>query len=381
MTRAQRSAALAAFALVVGAPRAAADGSVFGIRGLGILGRQTSARSASAGGGFGMFDAAGGLNPAALSRWRTIVGWAVSAASRRRLRAGAVDASLTSTRFPVFGFATLLGERLVLGVSVADYLDRNWSVSREDTVVLHGSPVAGRELTSSTGGVSDFRLAAAFRLSPAVAIGLGMHSLAGSTRLEVQREFADDAFLNFSDRAITEFSGFGVSVGALAAVRPSLALAASVRFNSDLEARSTSGARATVALPVEMSLGAQLTPVAGVSWAGSVGYATWSRAADDLADAGEARSRDIWSVEVGLELETASLGSTRLPLRLGYRWRQLPFPVGGDALGERAFSAGIGLDFAGRRATADLGVERGTRVAGRQSERFTTAFVGLVVRP
>lgn len=381
MTRSCRSTALAACVLLVGAPRATADDSGFGIRGLGILGRQMSGRSASAGGGFGMFDAAGGLNPAALSRWRTIVGWAVSAASRRRLSAGAVDASLTSTRFPSFGFATLLGERLVLGVSIGDYLDRTWSVSREDTVILHGTPVASRELTSSTGGVSDLRLAAAFRLSPAVAIGLGVHSLAGSTRVEVRREFADDAFLDFSDRAITEFSGFGVSVGALAAVRPSLALAASLRLNSDLEASSTSGARAAVALPVEMSLGAQFTPVAGVSGAGSVGYATWSRAADDLADAGEERSRDVWSVQVGLELETSGLGSTRLPLRLGYRWRQLPFPVGGEALGERAFSAGIGLDFAGRRATADLGVERGTRAAGGQSERFTTGFVGLVVRP
>jgi hypothetical protein len=54
--------------------------------------------------------------------------------------------------------------------------------------------------------------------------------------------------------------------------------------------------------------------------------------------------------------------------------------VGSD-LGESAFGGGVGLNFAGDRATVDIALERGKRSAGPARESFTTVFVGLTVRP
>lgn len=367
--------------LTLGASSLAADDSVFGIRGLGILGRPHSAQSAAAGGGFALFDAAGGVNPAALSRWRGVAGWAVGSPSRRRVETTGGEASLTSTRFPVIGFSTVVGQRLIVGVTISDYLDRTWSVRNVDTLTLRGSPVQVTDQSKSVGGMSDLRLATAYRVSPTLALGMGIHALTGSTRLEVTREFEDATYQTYRDLAVTDFSGVGFSAGVLATFRPTLVLGGSLRFNSSLRAKSTSGQRANVALPIELGFGAHYTPVPGVVVASSVGYATWSRAADDLAAAGEARSRNVWSLGAGVDVEMIRAGATRVPLRLGYRWRQLPFPVSGAALGEHAFSAGFGFNMAGGRTTLDAGLERGTRAAGAQSETFTTGFVGLTVRP
>jgi len=358
-----------------------ADDSVFGIRGLGILGRPHSAQSAAAGGGFALFDAEGGTNPAALSRWRGISGWAVGSASRRQFEGGAGGSSLTSTRFPLVGFSTVIGQRLSVGVTISDFLDRTWSVHSVDTVAPRGAPVQVSDQSKSLGGVSDLRFGAAYRSSPTLAVGVGLHALTGSTRLDVIRQFADTAYRSFHDTAVTDFSGFGLSAGALITPRPDLVLGVSVRVSTSLRARSSSGQRASVPLPLELGFGAHFTPSPGFVLAASVEYAGWSRAADALAALGQERSRNVWSVGGGAEVETIRLGPSRVPLRVGYRWRQLPFPVGGAALAEHAFTAGVGLNLVGGRTLLDVGYERGTRAAGALSETLTTGYLGITVRP
>ena len=376
------AAGLLALGALAGAAGALlADDSVFGIRGLGILGRPQSARSASAGGGFALFDGEGSVNPAALSRWRGMSGWAVGSPSRHRFGSAAGDASLTSTRFPLIGFSTVVGQRLSVGITISDFLDRTWSVRSVDTLAPRGTPVEVTDQSRSIGGVSDLRLGAGYRLSPALAVGVGLHALTGSTRLDVTRQVADSSYQSFRDTAVTNFSGFGFSAGALLTPRPNLQLGLSLRVSTALHARTTAGSRAAVALPVQVGFGAQFTPGAGSSLAVSVQYAGWARAADDLAAAGEERSRNVWSVGAGAEVETVRLGSSRVPVRIGYRWRQLPFPVGGVTVGEHAFTAGLGLSLVGGRTLLDVGYERGTRAAGALSEQVTTGYLGITVRP
>jgi hypothetical protein len=86
-------------------------------------------------------------------------------------------------------------------------------------------------------------------------------------------------------------------------------------------------------------------------------------------------------VSLGGEFDTFRRGRDRVPLRLGYRARQLPFPVDGAPLDERAVAGGLSLDFAGGRTTLDLGLERGSRSAGDLRERFTSGFIGVIIRP
>jgi hypothetical protein len=374
------SSVILAILLPAGNGEVAAQDSPFSIRGLGLVGRPVSARTAATGGGFALFDPATPLNPAALGRLRAVAGWAVGAPSRRRFDAGGAG-SLTSTRFPVFGFATTLGQRLGMAVSIGDYLDRTWRVRTPDTVTLRGEAVPVSDESESIGGISDLRLATAYRLSPTVTIGGGIHALTGSTRLQVTRDFEDTSYVDYRERSVTDFAGLGLSLGVLASPLPSLSLGASLRLNGELEASSSTGVRAEVGMPLDLSLGAQLVPARGVVLGATVGFSNWSRAADALEAAGGERSRDVWNLAGGLEAEGVRLGSTTLPLRLGYHWRQLPFGVAGDELTERALSWGFGFNLAGGRTTMDLALERGSRTAGGRSESFTTLYLGFTVRP
>jgi long-subunit fatty acid transport protein len=372
---------LAAAALACGAPAARAQDSVFGIRGLGFLDEPLTGRSAGMGGGYALFDGGAVASPASVAAWTGSVGWAVGAASRRRFDPGTGAESLTSTRFPLFGFATPMSPRLVVGLTASDYLDRNYTVRQSETVTLRDSAVAVSDVTSSIGGVTDLRAAAAYRLSPQWAVGVGLHVLTGSSVTTVQRQFpVDSAYYSFVQQATTSYRGLGLSVGAFATPAPAVILGASARINTRLKVTSADSA-IRIGMPVELAAGAYVTPAPSLIVSSTVRYATWSAAADGLVAAGEERSRNVWSLGVGMQVSWLRLGAQTVPLRLGYRWRQLPFPIGGSPLGEHAFTAGLGFAAARGHANMDVALELGTRSAGPVSERFTTVVVGVSVQP
>lgn len=382
MNRSLRRFAAVTAGVLAFAPGVLAQESVFGIRGLGLVSRPMSARAAATGGAFNLFDAPSSTNPAALARWRTMVGWAVGQPTRRRFEDGSSEATrLVSTRFPLFGFATIPGRRLVVGMSISDYLNRTWAVRESVTVTPRGEPQPAIDVKASTGGVSDIRFAAAYRLTPLIEVGLSLHALAGSARQSVVRDFRDSNYVDFIDLAITEYTGRGLSLGLTASLAPRVVVAGSARFNSRLTARRQDGARARVSLPTELNAGVLVIPARGVSLAASGGWAGWSTAGDALVAAGDERSRDVTHFSVGGEFDTFRRGGGRVPLRLGYRWRDLPFTVGGETITERALAGGFALDLAGGRTTIDLGVERGSRSVGAMRESFLSGYFGVILRP
>jgi len=376
---------LAAVAALAAASRAAAQDSVFGIRGLGFLDRSVSARSVAVGDALAPFDPEAALNPAALAAWRSTSGWAVGSGGNRTFDAGTGTSSLSATRFPVIGFAGVIGPRVVLGVTVSDFLDRNWSVQQTDTVSPRGTPVVASDQTRSLGGVSDVRVAMAYKMS-SVTFGVGLHVLTGSTVTTIDRQFpSDSSYAAYRQQQNTSYGGVGLSFGVLATPVAKVLAAASVRFSGRLKA-TTSDASATVPLPVELHLGTYYQPLTGVVIAATVGHAGWGTAADALQAAGQEGSRDVWNAGFGVEAALLRMGRSLVPLRLGYRWRQLPFPIPSapgvtSPLSEHAVTGGFGFDTAGGRATVDLGLESGSRAAGGLTERFTTLTVGLVIRP
>ncbi len=380
-----RVLAPAALALALALPSPVAADSVFGLRGLGILGRPFSARAAASGGAFSLFDGTSILNPAALTQFGGPIGWGALSATARRFTDGSLSASLGSTRFPLFGFATPVGRRAVFGVTIGDYLDRTWSVATSKDTLLRDTTVTMADQASSTGGVTDVQLAGAIRLNGSISVGLGLHTLVGSSRLAVTRSFTDSAYSVYSEAATTEFSGLGVSVGLTARLGSRLAAAASARLNGRMKAAVSDGASARVSMPVELGAAVLFAPSTEVGVAGTVGWQGWSSASAALEAAGQPPSRDVWNVALGAEVSSVHWHGNVVPLRFGYRWRQLPFPLAAAdqaaPLSEHAFSAGLGLALAGGRATLDAGLEFGSRAAGSARERFTTAQVGLTVRP
>ena len=365
-------------ALCAGSARA--QDSMFGIRGLGFLGRPVSARAAGSAGGFSLFDPGSAINPASLYRWRTMVGWAVSVPSTRTFSDNGSSVSLGSTRFPLVGFATQPGQRLVVALTIGDYLNRTWSTSQSDSILLRGKQTGVTDTRVSLGGVSDIRAAAAWQLSERVILGMGLHALTGSARSQVTRHFSDSSFTDFSDVALVDFTGRSVSFGLTALPLPRVEVGASVRFNSSLTARKSSGEQAVVRLPTEAAFGAAYTPGPGIALAVSAQYAGWATATPDLRATGDSAA-NVWSVSVGGEFDTFRRGQGRVPLRLGWRTRELPFAIVGHLVRETAVSGGTSLDFAGAHTTLDLGLEHGTRSAGALKETFTNGYLGLIVRP
>ncbi|HVO34106.1 MAG TPA: hypothetical protein VMT21_00995 [Gemmatimonadales bacterium] len=380
MTRTRTSLLIAA-ALLAARP-AAAQESVFGVRGLGFLAQPISAHSAAMGGGESMFDGNSAVSPASLAAWQKLAGWAVGAQSNRSFNPGSGAVSLNSMRFPTFGFATPVGYRLVVGVTVSEYLNRNWEVQRADTVWPRGLAVPVADHSRSVGGVSDVRFAAAYRVSSRIAVGIGLHTLSGSAQTAVERDFpTDSTYHTFAQVTETDYRGFGVSLGLLASPTKRLVVGASARFNGRLSATNPGG-NASVRLPSELAGGLYVVPWDGITVATTIIHDSWSVAAPDLVAAGQLPSRDVWSVGVGAEIALLRMFGEVVPLRAGYRWRQLPFPVDTALfVSERAASGGITFSLAGGRANLDLAVQGGSRTAGTLKESFTTILVGLSIFP
>ena len=360
---------------------AAAQGSAFALRGLGWAARPVSARSAGTAGALSALDPEMSINPAAIGRWRSVAGWAVAAPTRREFEG--VDGPVTNetVRFPLIGFATSTPYRLSVGFSFSDYLDRTFQIETPDTIVINSTAEPYTDVGRSVGGISDIQLGVGYRLRPTVLVGAGLHYYVGSVRLTAQRVFDNTAYLGVLEASITEYRGAGIAAGVILQPTPALDLSLSGRWNGSLRAENTGGSVATVPLPHEAAAGVRFQVVPGVNLAGSVQWAGWSRADAALRAPSGGGARDTWSVSGGAEVQRVTLIRLRTPLRAGYRWRQLPFLSLGETLDERAWSVGFGFAFAQDRANLDFAVDKGTRSAGTATERFTTLFTGITIRP
>lgn len=365
--------------LAAGAVPALAQGSVFSIRGLGFEGRPVSARAAGSGGALGMFDPEMVLNPAALTRWRSVAAWAVAAPTFRTYQASTGNADEQTMRFPLFGFAAPLPPRAVVGFTFADYLDRTWTIKTTDSMLLRGVVEKFTDAGRSIGGISDAQFGVGYRLSSTVFVGLGFHYYLGSTRLTAQRLYDNAAYLQILEQSQTDFHGLGIGGGVIWTL-PRLDLSASGRLNGSLRSHNTSGSATSTPLPDELAAGARWQVVPGVFFAASAQYDGWGRAGAALAAAGQG-AKDVWALAAGAEVLSVSMLGLHTPLRLGVRSRTLPFPSQGSTISESAASAGIGFNLAQDRTTIDLAFEAGSRKAGGAKEKFQSIFVGLTVRP
>jgi hypothetical protein len=354
-----------------------AQGSIFAVRGLGWSARAVSARTGATGGAMAMFDPTMNLNPAALTRWRSVAAWAVGVPTRRSYTSPTVSADQETTRFPLFGFASVIPSRAAISFSISDFLDRTWTLTETDSLLLRGQMEKFTDAGRSIGGVSDLSLAAGYRVTNSFSVGLGFHYYLGSTRLTAQRLYTNTSYQEIIEQSQTDFRGAGIGAGVMWTL-PRIDIAASARLNGRLRSHNTSGQVAHTKLPTQLAFGFRWQAVPGVFLAGTAQYEGWKSAEATL---GTGVSRDVWGVAAGAEVLSATILGIRTPLRLGYRTRTLPFTTQGQSISERAMSGGVGFNLARERTTVDLGVESGSRKAGAARETFQSVFVGLTVRP
>ena len=350
--------------------RLSAQDSQFGIRGLGTPGKWESVRARTTGGAFAPFDAFSPLTDAVLADVRRMSASVTSGASWRSVDASGLQSTLRGTRFPAMVIAGPVTRRIVVGGGFSTYLDRSFGVVIHDTIDLRGVQQPITDEITSDGAISDLRIAVAARLHRRLALGLGLHRLTGSTRVNAKRSFADTAnYRTSTARDEVAYGGTGGSASLLFDVTSDVRVAGWFRSDSKLRADVGGHTVAENDLPLNYGAGVQWRAGAQATVAGNVTWRNWG-AVQSIANA-----HDTFNWSLGAEV-----GSPAAPFRFGLRGGQLPFGVGKTPT-EVGYSAGLGRQFAGGRGRLDIGLERLQRSGTGLTERVWTVLLGLTVRP
>lgn len=376
---------LATLALAAAAPSLlAAQSSQFGVRGLGMPGRESSVRGLATGGSFAPYDETSTLNPASVGGLPTLTASFSLLGEYSTSTNPAGSGSTRITRFPLAFFGGPIPRtRLAIALSASTYLDRDFGLATIDTVLLRGLPVGVNDTLTGRGGITDVRLAVAWRTGRTGAIGFGVHVLNGSTRTELRRTFGDSTYTAVGQSAELSASGVGFDVGFVQQIGQRIAVSGSARYDARVRIERDSTPAFDVNLPLTFTGGFKwrIAPKFDVAALGI--YRTWSRSDAQLVAQGTAGAANTFELGAGLELLNDVRRPWRKPIRLGGRYATLPFYLErGIQAHEYAATAGTGTRFGGGRGGIDLTVERVWRAdgTGRRDASWLVSL-GWSVRP
>ena len=391
MIRPRRSSFLwsLALAVLIAAPLHA-QGSL-SVQGLGYPPGQLSARAKAAGGALGEVDPHSPLNPATILGFGGSTLYLQAEPEYRRVRAGSVQASTTTARFPLIAGAFNLGSRWAIGLAASTLSDRTWSTTLDAVEQIGSDTARARSTYQSEGAINDLRLGAAFGATPWLRVGVGAHALTGRNQIFVGRNFTDARYADFADTSTISYAGHALSAGAEALIARLASVAVSYRRGGQLRASSSAG-DTTIGrgnAPDRLGVAAAYRGIANSVIAISAAREGWSTVQG--LGGSRLRPRDTWDFGLGGDVVGPRFGQRVVMLRAGVRRRDLPFAVvdqaGGSAeVQETSFSGGFGTLFGNGRAALDLGVIRASRDIVRgvtldASERAWIISVGLTVRP
>jgi hypothetical protein len=372
--------------LLTGMPAVgAAQSSQFGVRGLGLPGRAQSARAMGSGGAFSLFDPQSSVSPAALAYLPSLTATFTVLNDYRSSTNPGGTTSLRDPHFPQFAIGGPIPRApLSVGLSYSNYSTRDFSLVFPTSVILRGVPVQVNDTIESRGGINDLRLAVAYRLGSRWAVGAGAHIITGTNRLDVSRVFGDTSYLPSRQRAELSYAGFGMSLGLVGQLGRSLTVGLIARSDGHVKIEEDSlPNEQRVDLPITVGGGLRWRPAAKLQLAGQVLARNWSTANADLVSAGGVGAGNTVEAAGGIEFTPNPRRPGRTPLRVGFRWARLPFPLtAGAQVKEYGVSIGTGHTFAADRAGIDLAVERTwRRQDDSYNERAWLVAIGVTVRP
>jgi hypothetical protein len=351
-------------------------------QGLGFPTGQISARAQGTGGAIGEIDPISQINPAALSFIGTTTLFFQIEPEFRRVITGRVTDKTTTARYPLFAGVIPMGSKLAVGVSSATLLDRTWTTSTRSDVIIGPDTVNSTFNYGSNGSINDLRVAIAWAPVAYLRLGLGGHLMSGNDRIFVGRSFDNPAFASFADSSTIGFDGGAVS-GGVELVAPKFAIAsASFRKGGTLNATRSDTALGSGRVPDRFGFSLAYVGAAGTQIAARTSYDKWS-SLNGLRRGGSP-AVDTWDSSVGADISGPHLGSQVMMLRVGGRWRTLPYEVGpgNDKVREVSLGGGIGTSFGGGRVLTDFSLLHARRDAGIGiSERAWTLSIGLGIRP
>lgn len=359
--------------LVLSAAPVAAQ-SLFSASGLGVPLDATDARARVLGGlGIGLLGLDASLvNPASPAGTLRKGASAVMVSAPRTITLGNQRGYATGTRFPLIRAVVPFATRWVATVAYGGYLDQSWAITADRMEAIGTDTVPVQDNTQSTGGVAQYRVGLAYSLGSRIALGIAAGGYSGQQQIILHRRFTDTTTLteveSFQSRLARSYYAPLISAGVRWDPVTFARLGASVTVPGKLSVRAEQGLleNNTVPLPVQVAGGASAYLSPGLLLAASARWSGWSSANDALTTAstpaGLAAARDTWEVGGGLEYGSTGRQGRALPVRLGFRYAQLPFSFNGQLPSEWSVGGGLGLrtgPSTDPQALVDLGVERG----------------------
>ena len=382
MRRSHIIAALAVATAIV--PLEAFGQGTLSTQGFGYPTGGMSTRVRATGGGLGQFDPDSPLNPAALATSGDPRMFLQYEPEFRRLSNGEAAANTHVARFSLASASVPFARRGSIGVSVATFLDRSSITSFTTPRDVAGTTIDVTETTQVLGAINDVRLGLGYAPSAKVQFGAGGHVYVGQNRMFFTQSFPDTLKLSSITQVSTlSYTGFAASAGVL--VRPSrnFGFGVSARKGFGIEAKASDSVVSEADIPDRISAGISYEGIPGSSISATVSRELWS-SLNGLGSS-EATAVDAWEAGAGVEALGPRIVQRQTVLRLGARYRTLPFLAAGAEVTELSFGGGIGAQFFRNRATFDLSFERAGRTPDGSSvdvsERAYIFSFGLRVRP
>jgi len=363
---------------------AAAQSSIFGVRGLGIPQQPISVRATGMGGSVSLVDGLSSTNPAAIT---SVVGLTAGFNFFQDWRSSTTpggEGSASDDGFPLVTVVNRYKDSPVyFSGSFGTYTDRDFGIVTVDTTNVNGFPVGYRDSLESKGGTSDFRLALGYRKGRTLSLGFGFHFITGSNRITLRRTFSDTVLADVRQRSELAYNAIGLSLGAVYHPTEKLLLAGVIRHDGTMNVDRDSLQAYTFELPWSFAGSVQYRMGEKAIVNAEVEYSTWSDANAELQEVGGVGADNALRAAVGAEITTNRATPGKFPVRVGVRTAQLPFPLApGQQPSEFGVSAGTGIRFAKGHAALDLSLERIWRKAdGGFSEDAWVFSFGLVLKP
>jgi hypothetical protein len=359
--------------------------------GFGYPPGQLSARALATGGALGEIDPVSTLNPAALPNWGGSAVYFQIEPEFRSVRAGGATDRTTTARYPLTSAALQLGTRWTVGVGWSTFLDRTWVTTSRTTHQLGSELVPATTTFRSSGAINDVRAGLAWAARPWLRVGLAAHALTGLNRTSILDQFDDSAtYAPLVQDSTISYRGMAVSGGVELRAGRVASVAASMRVGGAIRAESGDNTVGRANVPNRIGVTVAYLGIANSAIALRTSYDKWS-SLDGLGRS-SLRARDAWDTSLGADIAGPRVGTDRpLMLRVGGRWRTLPFgvtpvvdgvPGSARSVRERSLSVGAGTALARGRASVDVGLVRASRDAGLSvDERAWILSIGMSVRP
>lgn len=369
-------------ALALPASGLAAQGAL-SLQGLGYPSGGFSARSEGTGGGLADFDALSVVAPAALARVGSAAIFFQYSPEFRKVSTSSGEASTTTARFPMVVGVLPMGQAWTLGLSSSNFLDRSneTNLSRVQIVGAPTDTVTVTERNRVLGAINDVRLALGWASSSVFRVGVGAHVFTGSNRVTFSQLFPDSArYISTSQSERISYAGFAASAGIELHPSRAIGFAFAARKGGDLRAESGDTTIGKGKLPDHYSASVIYEGITGALVSARVAHDSWS-SLSALSSSG-IQAFDGWDTGVGIEASGPRILQRIVTLRVGGRFRTLPFGLNGERVSENSITAGFGLPLARDRASFDFAAQRASRTAGSDiKERGYILSFGLRVSP